>query len=614
MFRTVPLRWFAALCAFVVLGLGAVSSANPQGDSGPTLTISVHGKGQPPNAFKGEKQAKGVELYAFKVYVYSVTYKVEKLVFRLFLNGRKIVLGENYTLWRDTDEDGRVDPEKDELLSRGKVEGRRVVFEKEFSFSSSSAFLVRADFPELHPGFSYVINLDPEETVIRNQAGVKLRLTFPDTLKGVEHYETYPLLSMTASLQSPVVVGDEDVTLFVDVIYLRGVEPAWSDLQNVEGWKLRDFPRMSEVRGFDLLYRRVTIKLRQPEGMDWGKYSIPPIRLSYRTERIGGEIRTISTPPLSVRKEKAHAEVRVAVRKISMADPIPYEMELVLDKRYVVPDDHLNEMRYKEFKGGFRVFNPQLEVVETEKTRIIRYRATLSYLGVPAKQVELPEENIPYVLAEDLARELLAYRLPQIVFPYQPIAVSAVWSPLVLWRDLVGEEKELFGFPLGWWFSVLPLGIGGMLLTLTCVKALSGLARRRRTSHLSWKRRIRAGVRLWRFMRQASGSVSALEVSSLIREYAGAAAGEAERFMRSAYFSSWFRKRHPHETDLLAILKKIELGMIEHGIDMRIDMSAPERKSIARMLKRVGRRETLMRLRKRAGRPLRLLSFWKRQA
>jgi hypothetical protein len=68
-------------------------------------------------------------------------------------------------------------------------------------------------------------------------------------------------------------------------------------------------------------------------------------------------------------------------------------------------------------------------------------------------------------------------------------------------------------------------------------------------------------------------------------------AGESRDFVRSAYFSTWLRKRHVKEPELLDVLKGVELAMIEDNLEVRANLSRHELGTVRKALGRIRHQE-----------------------
>lgn len=612
------------VCLLLPLSLRAENGVGGSSDR-PTLTINPHDKGHPSNAFRGERRAVGADLYAFKLWFYGGNYIFERLPFRVYVKSdtKTVNPGKNYSLWKDADGNGKIDPQKDSFLSSGTVDDKGVVFFRPFTISSGeTSFIVRADFPELASGTLLVINLDPKAVVIKNESGVEAVVSLGGTLYAAEHYESYPPLEVRALLASPVIVGQQDVVLFIDVRYLQGIEPFWADLKEVRGWTLKGYPEMSEITGFDLFHRRIILTISQPPGgLALGSYNIPELTLRYKDSlsKTGDSLKA-RTKLLVVKKELVHAEVRVPRNMIAVADPIPYELSFFMDPSYVIPDDYLSDMRRRDFWGDFRISGGILSIVDDVGLRTVRYKVTLSYVGPPTRLAVLPEEKIPYIKKDNLTSKLLAYDLPAVEFPYRPVAIGSDFDPADLWRDVVREEVVFAGAKLRWLVTMGLAGLGGLIAVFLGGREFVAIIRKRREKSLTLWRQVRSWLKMRRFLlggrvsyetvdglgeifsfsvNQDEMALAALDLSSLVREYVGSVAGKSREFVRSAYFSDWFRGRYPEEGELLDILKRTELSMIASGIDTKIILEFTRREDILHALGRISRKERKKRWREK---------------
>lgn len=565
------------------------------------LSIFPHEKEQPSNAFRGEGRALKAQLFSFKISGWG-SFKVERFAFRLYLKGEAITSGANYELYKDVDQDGVIKSEVDQKVGGpGKLISRYVVFFEPFSISGDTSFLVRADFLKLAPGFQLTINIDFEETVIKDKDGNKIILKLGARMYSGEHSEPYPVITARVVPRSAVIVGNQDINIFVDISYLRGVEPFWADLHKIPGWEIKGVPRMSEVQGFDLIRQRVFIILAQKPGMTVGKYTIPELVLHYRdTGGSDSKLQTgkVRTAAFTIRKELAHAEVSILPRRISLADPLSYELRLFLDPDYKVPDDYLDELRLREFWGEFKVSSPTLKVFKEEGLGVTSFKAVLSYLGPPTKEAVLPKEKVPYIKVDDVSRGLLVYNLPEVKFPVNSIVVRQDFDGPEMWRNVGKEEAKFFGQPLSFLTSVVPLWVGGALVLYLGIREVLLALRRRKSKVTSFFRRLKAKIRLHNYLFAGGSEVGCYEVSLAIREYIGAVVGKPKDFVRSAIFVPWLKERYPDETGLLETLNRIERLMQIEDIDKRMSLSTEEKRRFYKAPGRIGRKESIARLRR----------------
>ncbi|MBI2640808.1 MAG: hypothetical protein HYW91_02905 [Candidatus Sungbacteria bacterium] len=559
------------------------------------VSVSPHAKDHPANVFRGERKALGADLFAFKFTVYGAEFTAERIAFRVYIDTKsgKLPRVESYTLWRDEDGDGRVDPKKDQKLSSGVVEGGTVIFSERFKFTAEVSFVVRADFTAISPGTFFVINFDHEKSVVK-RGGEPARFHLSTTLKAAEHYESYPAIEVRAIPATSVIVGTQRLTVYIDVAYLRGVEPIWNDVSKVSGW-VSDRPLvMSETEGFDVLHRRIILSLGQPKAMALGVHEVPPFTIRYRdTASDDAAVRKVHTDSFRIRKDRAAVESNVSVHKIAMGDPIPYELRVLLDPAYIMPDDYLSEMRVREFRGGFRFWDMRVRVLEGEGARIVEYSGIISYLGVPADEAVLSAEKIPYAKIGDLSREVLYVMAPEIRFPFASVVVGKHFEPVERWRSARKEEQKFFSYSIGDWMVMAPMLASGIIVLFYAGQGMVYVVRRRKTGHISLLGRFRMKRRAIRALRRTrlSTAVLACEVSSAIRDYIGVTARIPGAFAHSARFRAWFAEKYRAESDILGLLSRVERLIIENGYDAEIAFAPGECESLLKALSRIKRAE-----------------------
>mgnify|MGYP001572237473 FL=1 len=599
--------YLAMACVVFLSYCILVSSAWAQPESGgnvslPMVSVSPHVKEHPPNAFRGERKALGADLFAFKFAVYGAEFQSVRLAFRIHVDVKegKSPKVENYTIWKDEDGDGRVNSTKDKKLSSGVVEDGYLIFSESFTFSTETSLIVRADFLSLSPGTFFAISFDHEKSVVK-RGDTPAKFFFTTTLRAAEHYESYPAMEVRASSLSSAIVGNQRLTIYVDVSYLRGVEPFWGDIDKVIGWISDRPPVMNEVEGFDLLRRRIILSFAQPKDMPLGIHKIPSLTIRYRDTAVDSNIvHKVSTNAFTIRKERAVAETNVLVRRIAIGDPIFYELRIMLDPAYTVPNDYIGEMRVREFSGGFKIWDAKTRILEGEGERVVEYLSTISYVGVPAGEVLLPSYKIPYVKIGELSREMFFVISPEIRFPFNSVVIGKNFAPIERWRSIRREELTLFGYAVGDWMIVAPMFTGGGIVLFFLGSAMISVARRRRIKHTSLLGRIRVRRRAIRALgRGYSSEVAAYNLSLAIREYVGVAAGISPTFALSASFRPWLRKRYPMKDNLYDMLTKVERTVIEEGHAAKTILLSYEREALIRALKYVGRMERARRIKEK---------------
>lgn len=587
----------------ILLCLVLVTSLHAQWDTGPpsgtpflAVTVNPHSKEHPPNAFQGQGKALNAELFGFALGLYQEA-RIEKIVFQLFVKGDVITFGEHYKLFVDKNQDGKIDAEDFEVGGSGKVEGNRVVFSAPFVISSYTAFILRGDFPKLEPGLYLAVNIDLGGLVVKATSGIDTKVQPSTTIYSAEHQEPYASLKARASLASSVIVGEQDVTLFMDVEYLRGVEVFWQGLQQIPGWKMKGSPQMSEIEGLDILKRRVTITLFQEKGRALGRYTIKLPTLRYRdTLDKNATDRHFSFPPLQIRKERVHAVVTLPQHTITMAYPLLYELRFYLDPAYVVPTDYLDELKLREWWDDFKISQPRLSVLESRGARIISYQAILSYLGPPQKIVVLSREEVPYVKAGGVSSELFTHSLPEVSFPFHSLTEKMgqgkelKFEPLEYWRHVEEGETVILGLAMGDAIILLLLVGAGFLLLLLVVKEAVRIFKGRKTNIVWFGRRVVMTFRRQYFLRSLRRCMTAIHFSDFIRSYAGVMSGKGEEFARSALFKEWAQNRYPKEQELWKILGQVEERMLREGVGWPLEIS-PKRKALGRSLRYISRRE-----------------------
>lgn len=598
-------RLTAVLVALVSVHT-AVLQVWAQGEGGngssPMVTVSPHDKEHPSNAFRGERRALGADLFAFKFTVYGAEFQSERLVFRIHIDtkGGKPPKAENFALWKDEDGDGRVNPAKDKKLSSGVTDGKEIVFSGPFAFSAETSLIVRADFYSISPGTFLAVNFDHEKSIVKRD-GVPAKFSLSTTLRAAEHYEPYPTIEVRASPSTPVIVGKQRLIVYVDVSYLRGVEPFWDDIGKVDGWISDKPPVMNEVQGFDLLRRRIILSLAQPESMPLGVHKVPSLTIRYRDTAVDSSaVRKVSTEAVTIRKERASVDLNVPIRRIAIGDPIFYELRVMLDPAYTVPNDYIGEMRVREYSGGFRIWKAEVQVFEGEGERIVEYRGVASYVGAPTSEVLLPSERIPYTKISELSREVLFVTSPEIRFPFGSVAVGKDFESIEYWRSIKREESILFGYALGEWMVKVPMFTGGVIVLFFLGRGMASMARRRRVMHTFPLARSRARRRAISALGpEYAHEMTAYDISLAIRGYIGVATGISPAFAQSASFRSWLRRRYPLEVDLYDILMKVERLMIEEGQAVVMILLPNERAALIRALGHVSRMERALRLKEK---------------